>query len=118
MKRPLLSFVAVVATALSLAACDARKLPGEDPQREGSFDEAPPATATITDADSVNQEQTVMAPIGKGSSGDTAQSAASDINSAPSGSSATTPQNASGTPGEISNATSSKGGAAPTKNNQ
>ena len=109
MNRPFLLLTALAATTLSLVACDARKLPGEDPQREGSFSDAPPANATVTDLDSVNETQTVPPPIGKGSANDTDNSVQSDLNSAPAGGSATTPTNASGTPGNINNATPTKG---------
>ena len=109
MKRPLLFLVALATTALSLASCDNRRSPGENPQYEGNFSDAPAANATVTDRDSINDQQTVMAPIGKGSSGDTAKSAQSDLNSAPSGGSATTPVNGSGGVGGIDNTTSSKG---------
>ena len=109
MKRPFFFLTILTTTALSLASCDNRRSPGADPQYEGNFSDAPAANATVTDRDSINDQQTVMAPIGKGSSGDTATSAQSDLNSAPSGGSATTPVNASGGVGGIDNTTSSKG---------
>ncbi|TGE15164.1 hypothetical protein [Hymenobacter elongatus] len=73
---------AVLATAASLTACDRSRTPGEDRQNINDFSSAPPARTIETDMDSVNNQQNVQPPSGKGSAPDQMQSADNGLNAA------------------------------------
>ena len=97
---------ALLAAAFAFTACDNTKAPGKDPIYKTNIDAVPPATATVTDLDSVNRTEQAPAPIGKGSAADISSSTDAALNSAPGGQNATTPQTASGRPAK--SATSSR----------
>ncbi|QDA61226.1 hypothetical protein [Hymenobacter jejuensis] len=95
------SLTLLLGATASLAACDRANTPGTDRQNVNDFSTAPPARRIETDQDSVNGEQNVQMPAGKGSAADINTSTDAALNSAPSGSSATTPQSASGAPAAV-----------------
>ncbi|MFD2786422.1 hypothetical protein [Hymenobacter rubripertinctus] len=86
MKR-LLSFALVAALtaalAASLTACDYNNTPGKDPQASQDFTNAPKATATETNLDSISGSQEVHTPIGKGSAADQQTSVDAALDAAP-----------------------------------
>ena len=103
--RPALALL-LGATATLLTACDYSSLsPGKNPQYQGGFTNAPGYTNADVNADSINYKQTVRKPIGKGSAQDLKTASAQEqANSSPAGSSATSPQTASGKLGPVDQA--------------
>ncbi|MVN78307.1 hypothetical protein GO988_18410 [Hymenobacter sp. HMF4947] len=95
--RPALALL-LGASATLLTACDYASLsPGENPQFKEGFVNPPGYTNADVNADSINYKQNVHAPIGKGSASDIKNGSVDDqLNSAPAGKSATSPQTASG----------------------
>ncbi|MBT9391546.1 hypothetical protein KLP40_00105 [Hymenobacter sp. NST-14] len=69
MKR-FLSLSLLAALTACLTACDYNNTPGKDPQASQDFTNAPDATATETDLDSISGNQDAYTPIGKGSAAD------------------------------------------------
>ncbi|WP_324676765.1 hypothetical protein [Hymenobacter sp. GOD-10R] len=99
MKQPSHLLLALfLGTTATLSACDSRYTPGVDPQRVNDFNisSAPPARKMEIYADSINYRQNVQPPAGKGSAADIGTSVDAQLESAPSGNSATSPQAPSG----------------------
>ncbi|OUJ71910.1 hypothetical protein BXP70_19995 [Hymenobacter crusticola] len=101
----------LLGTAATLSACDSRYAPGVDPQRVNDFDisSAPPARKMEIYADSINYRQNVQPPAGKGSAADQNTSVDAQLESAPAGKSATSPQAPSGEPNDVSKSTNGNG---------
>lgn len=94
--RPALALLLGTSAAL-LTACEYKYSPGVNTQFEHGFNGTPGYTNADVNRDSVNYQQNVHTPAGKGSANDM-QSASTDdqIKSAPAGKDASTPQSASG----------------------
>lgn len=103
--RPALALL-LGASATLLTACDYASLsPGENPQSKEGFVNPPGYTNADVNADSINYKQNVHAPIGKGSASDIKNGSVNDqLNSAPAGKSAASPQTASGKMGPVDQA--------------
>lgn len=86
----LLSLGLLAALAASLTACDYNNTPGKDPQASQDFTDAPKATATETDLDSISGSQDAYTPIGKGSAADQKTSPDAALDAAPGNSPTTT----------------------------
>ena len=98
--RPALALLLSVASATLLTACDYQYSPGVNTQFEHGFNGTPGFTNADVNRDSVNYKQNVRTPIGKGSAADMKTASADEQQqSAPSGNSSASPQNASGTVG-------------------
>ncbi len=102
--RPALALLLGVASATLLTSCDYASLsPGENPQFKEGFTNPPGYTNADVNADSINYKQNVHTPIGKGSATDIKNGSVDDqLNSAPSGDNASSPQTASGKMGSSS----------------
>ncbi len=66
----LLSLCLLGTLGAALTACDYSNTPGKDTQFSQDFTNAPKATATETNLDSVSKSQDAYTPIGKGSAAD------------------------------------------------
>jgi hypothetical protein len=104
--RPALALLLLGSSATLLTACDYASLsPGENPQFREGFSNPNGYTNADVNRDSVNYRQVVPKPIGKGSAADLKNGSAQDqLDSAPAGNSATSPQTASGTLGSTDQA--------------
>jgi hypothetical protein len=101
--RPALALLLGLASATLLTSCDYASLsPGENPQFKEGFTNPPGYTNADVNADSINYKQTVRKPIGVGSATAIKNGSVDDqLNSAPSGDNATSPQTASGKKGSV-----------------
>lgn len=111
-------------TATLLTACDYKYSPGLNPQFTHTFNNPPGYRSVDVDRDSVNNQQNVHPPVGKGSATDIKQGNTNDqLNSAPSGKSGASPQAASGqlnttdksAPTNVNTATPANAGVAPSQ---
>jgi len=95
------------ALAASLSSCDYRWSPGENTQFRTGFTNAPGWHKSDVDRDSINNQQRVEPASGEGSATAIKNGTVQDqLNSAPTGNSATSPQDASGklaSPGQSTN---------------
>lgn len=117
--RPALALLLGVASATGLASCDYASLsPGDNPQFKEGFANPPGYTNADINADSINYKQNVHPPIGVGSATAIKNGSVDDqLNSAPGGDNATSPQSASGKMGPTSqNMPNKTRGEAPTGN--
>ncbi len=97
--------------AAALSSCDYRWSPGENPQFKYGFTNAPGWHSSDVNRDSINYQQNVNTPIGVGSATAIKNGTVQDqLNSAPAGSSVTSPQTASGQMGESGSGTTQKTG--------
>ena len=94
--RPALAVLLGTSAAL-LTACDYKYSPGVNTQFEHGFNGQPGYTNADVNRDSINYQQNVHTPIGKGSATDI-QSSGTDgqLQNAPAGKSASSPQSANG----------------------
>ena len=100
--RPALALLLGSAATL-LTACDYSFSPGINPQERTGFSNPPGYTNADVNADSINNQQIVTTPIGKGSAIDIKNGSVNDqLNSAPAGNNTTSPQTASGKKAPIS----------------
>lgn len=101
--RPALALLLGAASASLLTGCDYTSLsPGQNPQSKEGFTNPPGYTNADINADSINYKQTVRKPIGEGSATAIKNGSVDDqLNSAPSGDNATSPQTASGKRGSV-----------------
>ena len=111
MKLSSRALLGLVLGALALTACDYQRYsPGVNTQFEDSFVNPPGWRSEDVNLDSVNEKEQVHTPIGKGSARDLKTGTVQDqINSAPAGKSATSPQAASGTLASPTKSTSGNG---------
>ena len=126
--RPVLTTLLVLSSAALLTACDYKYSPGINPQYKVGFGTPPPGyTNAEINRDSINNKETVTKPIGEGSATAIKHGTVNDqLNSAPAGKSATSPQTASGQMGSVdqngaTNAASTApaaNGNAPTENSK
>lgn len=94
--RPALALL-LGSVATLLTACDYSYSPGINPQARTGFSNPPGYTNADINADSINNQQIVTTPIGKGSATDIKNGSVNDqLNSAPAGNNTTSPQTASG----------------------
>lgn len=100
------------ALAASLSSCDYRWSPGENTQFHTGFTNAPGWHKSDVDRDSINNQQRVEPASGEGSATAIKNGTVQDqLNSAPTGNSATSPQDASGklaSPGQSTNGNGNK----------
>ncbi|WP_310397038.1 hypothetical protein [Hymenobacter sp.] len=106
-----LALVLGTALAASLASCDYRWSPGKNPQFGHGFVNPPPGWHTSdVNRDSINNQQRVELAGGEGSAAAIKNGTVQDqLNSAPAGKSATSPQDASGRLGDPGQATNGNG---------
>ena len=104
--RSALALLSGTALAASLTACDYRWSPGENPQFRTTFVNPPPGWHRYdVDRDSINNQQRVEPAGGDGSAAAIKNGTVQDqLNSAPAGKSATSPQDASGQLGSVDQA--------------
>jgi hypothetical protein len=104
--RPALALLLLASSATLLTACDYASLsPGDNPQSREGFTNPPGYTNADVNRDSINGEQEVHTPIGKGSATAIKNGSTQDkLDSAPAGNSATSPQTASGKMGSVNQA--------------
>ena len=97
------------ALTLSLSGCDYRNSPGNNHNMRVGFDRSPGYRNSDINLDSINNQQRVEAPTGTGSATAIKNGTVQDqINSAPGGSSTTSPQNANGKLGTVQDAQPAK----------
>lgn len=96
--RPALTLLLLASSATLLTACDYASLsPGDNPQAREGFANPPGYTNVDVNRDSINYKQTVTKPTGEGSATAIKNGSVQDkLNSAPSGNSTTSAQDASG----------------------
>ena len=98
------------ALAASLSSCDYRWSPGENKQFRTGFSNPPGWHSYDVARDSINNQQRVELASGEGSATAIKNGTVQDqLNSAPAGNSATSPQNANGTPGSVDQSTNGNG---------
>ena len=109
--RSALALLLGTALAAALTACDYRWSPGENPQFKAGFVNPPPGWHRYDeDRDSVNNRQHVEPAGGDGSAAAIKNGTVQDqLNSAPTGKSATSPQSASGQMGSPDQSTNGNG---------
>ena len=109
--RSALALLLGTALAGSLSACDYRWGPGQNPQFHHGFMNPPPGWHSYdVNRDSINNQQTVMAAGGEGSAAAIKNGTVQDqLNSAPTGKSASSPQDASGRLGSLDKAQNGNG---------
>ena len=91
--RPALALLLGTALAASLSSCDYRWSPGKNPQTVHGFSNPPGWHSWDVNRDSVNYKQRVEPAGGEGSAAAVQQGGVQEqMNSAPSGNSATSPQ--------------------------
>ena len=97
--------------AASLSSCDYRWSPGKNPQSKHGFASPPKAWHSYdVNRDSINYKQVAPQAGGDGSAAAIAQGTVQDqLNSAPTGKSATSPQDASGRMGSVGQAQNGNG---------
>lgn len=105
--RPALTLLLGTALAASLSSCDYRYSPGENLQFKHGFTKAPGWHNADVNRDSINNQQRVEPAGGVGSAAAIKNGTVQDqLNSAPAGKSASSPQTASGqldSPGKSTN---------------
>ena len=110
--RSALALLLGTALAASLSSCDYRWSPGQNPQFKHGFTNAPGWHKSDVDRDSINNQQRVEPASGEGSAAAIKNGTVQDqLNSAPAGNSATSPQDASGrmaAPGQSTNGNGNK----------
>ncbi|MGI4835412.1 MAG: hypothetical protein ACRYFK_18320 [Janthinobacterium lividum] len=95
--RPVLATLLLAGSAALLTSCDYKYSPGVNPQFKDGFSNPPGYTNAEVNRDSINYKQNVHTPIGEGSATAVKNGTVNDqLNSAPAGKSAATPQTASG----------------------
>ncbi|RZK60910.1 MAG: hypothetical protein EOO59_06360 [Hymenobacter sp.] len=101
--RPVLATLLLAGAATLLTACDyAKYSPGVNPQFKEGFTGTPGYSNAEVNRDSINYKQNVNPATGEGSATAIKNGSVDDqLNSAPAGKSATTPQTASGKPGPV-----------------
>jgi hypothetical protein len=100
--RPALALLLSAASASLLTACDYKYSPGVNTQFEHGFNGVPTYTNADVNRDSINYKQNVRTPIGKGSAADLKTASTDEqLQSAPAGKSAASPQSASGKMGSV-----------------
>ncbi len=100
----------LLGTALTLSGCDYRNSPGDNHNLRVGFTKSPGYRNSDINLDSVNYKQRVEAPTGEGSATAIKNGTVQDqINSAPAGKSATSPQSASGQMGTVDDVQPIKG---------
>lgn len=115
--RPALALLLGVSATL-LTACDYKYSPGVNTQFKHGFSGTPGYTNADINRDSINYQQNVHTPIGKGSAQDLATGSVDDqLQSAPGGKS-TTPQSASGKLDGVDKASPTNSSAAPSGKQQ
>ena len=103
--RPALALLLSAASAALLTACDYKYSPGVNTQFEHGFNGVPTYTNADINRDSINNQQNVRKPIGKGSAADLKTASTDDqLKSAPAGKSSASPQSASGKMGSVDDA--------------
>ncbi|MGI4733556.1 MAG: hypothetical protein ACRYG7_00075 [Janthinobacterium lividum] len=103
--RPALALLLSAAAAPLLTACDYKYTPGVNTQFEHGFNGTPTYTNADVNRDSINNQQNVHAPIGKGSAADLKTASTTEkVQSSPGGKSASSPQSASGKLGSVDDA--------------
>lgn len=108
--RPALALLLGTALAATLSSCDYRWSPGKNPQFKHGFTKAPGWHSYDVDRDSINYKQRVEPAGGEGSAAAIKQGGVqAQMNSAPSGNSATSPQDASGRMNSTDKATNGNG---------
>ena len=108
--RPALALLLGAALAASLSSCDYRWSPGENPQFRHGFTNAPGWHNSDVNRDSINYKQRVEPAGGEGSAAAIKNGSTQDqLNSAPAGNSAVSPQDASGKMASPDQATGDKG---------
>ena len=108
--RPLCAALALLGTALTLSSCDYRNSPGNNHALRVGFNNPPGYRNSDINLDSVNNQQRVEAPSGEGSAVAIKNGTVQDqLNSAPAGKSATSPQSASGQLGTVNDVQPMKG---------
>lgn len=107
--RSALALLLGTALAASLSSCDYRWSPGKNPQFRHGFTKAPGWHKWDVDRDSINNQQRVEPATGTGSAAAIKNGTVQDqLNSAPVGGSATSPQTASGQVGPTDQAQAKK----------
>ena len=108
--RPALALLLGTALAASLSSCDYRWSPGQNPQFHHGFVNAPGWHNSDVNRDSINYKQRVEPASGDGSAIAIKNGTVQDqLNSAPAGSSAGSPQSASGTMAPVGTSTNGNG---------
>lgn len=108
--RPVLALLLGTALAATLSSCDYRWSPGENPQFKHGFTNAPGWHSWDVNRDSINYKQVVPEAGGEGSAAAIANGTVQDqLNSAPAGKSAASPQAPNGTMGSIDKSTNGNG---------
>ena len=109
--RSALALLLGTALAGSLSACDYRWSPGQNPQFHHGFVNPPPGWHSYdVNRDSINNREVAPPASGEGSAIAIKKGTVQDqLNSAPAGNSATSPQNASGRMGSQDQAQNGKG---------
>jgi hypothetical protein len=103
--RPALALLFSAASATLLTACDYKYSPGVNTQFEHGFNGTPGYTNADVNRDSINNQQNVHAPVGKGSAADLKTASTDEqVQSSPGGKSASSPQSASGKMGSVDDA--------------
>ena len=105
--RSALALLLGTVLSASLSSCDYRWSPGQNPQFTHKFTKAPGWHNSDVNRDSINYKQAAPAAGGEGSAAAIANGTVQDqLNSAPAGNSASSPQDASGrmaSPGQSTN---------------
>ena len=108
--RSALALLLGTALAASLSSCDYRWSPGDNIQFKHGFANPPGWHNSDVNRDSINYKQRVEPAGGEGSAADIKNGSTQDqLNSAPAGNSAASPQDASGQMGSPDQATGDKG---------
>jgi len=108
--RPALALLLGTALAASLASCDYRWSPGQNPQFHHGFTNPPGYHTYDVVRDSINYKQVTPQAGGIGSAAAIQNGTVQEqLNSAPAGNSSTSPQNASGMLGEPGQSTNGNG---------
>ena len=102
--------LALLGTTLTLSSCDYRNSPGNNNNMRVGFNNPPGYRNSDVNLDSVNYKQRVEAPSGEGSAVAIKNGTVKEqIDSAPAGKSATSPQSASGQLGTVNDVQPIKG---------
>ena len=108
--RSALALLLGTALSAALSSCDYRWSPGQNPQFTHRFTKAPGWHNSDVNRDSINYKQRVEPAGGEGSAAAIANGTVQDqLNSAPAGNSASSPQDASGRMASPSKSTNTNG---------
>ena len=108
--RPALALLLGTALAASLTSCDYQWSPGENHALRHGFSNPPGWHSSDVNRDSINNKQRVEPAGGEGSAAAIKKGTVQDqLNSAPAGNSATSPQSPSGQMGDPGQATNGNG---------